>query len=474
MNVQKMRQVFSLGLILLSFNSLAVVEMDLKGMREEVLSENLEIKIQYENYYQSQKNVSVAFGQFLPSLNLNYIYVNTTLSLIQSLIPTPSAWFKYQGSKELAMAEKFTSEAVRLNILEGLTVNYINIKFLEEIYLSLLDQEKFLENAYNQALKREELGLADSSEVYAAKRALFQHRQDIYQIETNLIAQKQALLIGLDRAPNDELVLAALPDDSASTLPATAQEGADLAIQNSTELLSNAYQADAAYFMSKAAKWSFVSFNGIGFDYFATLSIERSKARIIELQREQLITKIRNQVYAAYKTLDILDQRIQLQDSVLDSLKPIEERNTELYQGNALSLQEYISFQAEMMSERTSLIRLQMERKMKIAQIKRLLGLDASLHQLESKASDIEVYAESENARQGKHVWLKISGIDSSEVLSISYSVNGKLSSTKIYPANGKTSFYFKAAAAGKYEVKAQIMLLNGEIINKEQTVVVR
>lgn len=474
MKVHSMKQLLGLFVMLASFNSLSAVQLDLNGMREEVLSENVELKIQYENYYQSQRNVSAAFGQFLPNLNVNYIYVNTTLALLQSVVPTPSAWFKYQASKELAQAEKFTSESIRLNILEGLTVNFINIKFLEEIHAGLVAQDSVLEEAYNDAVKKEELGIGDSSEVYATKRALFQHRQDIYQLETNLITQKQALLIGLAKSPSEELVLAELPADDLSDIPAAMEDGAALAVKNSTELLSNAYQADAAYFMKKAAKWSFVSFNGIGFDYFANVSIEQSKARIIELQSEQLVNKIRNQVYSAYKTIDVLDRRIQLQESVLESLKPIDERNTELYLGNALSAKEYINFKSEMASEKNSLIRLEMERRVKIAQLKRLLGLDASLNSLDINVEDIEIYAESENARRGKHVWVKLSGIDSSEVHSVNYSVDGVVAPRKVYAANGDLTFYFKANSAGEYKVVAKIMLLNGQIIVKEQTVVVR
>lgn len=474
MKVHSMKQLLGLFVMLASFNSLSAVQLDLNGMREEVLSENVELKIQYENYYQSQRNVSAAFGQFLPNLNVNYIYVNTTLALLQSVVPTPSAWFKYQASKELAQAEKFTSESIRLNILEGLTVNYINIKFLEEIHAGLVAQDSVLEEAYNDAVKKEELGIGDSSEVYATKRALFQHRQDIYQLETNLITQKQALLIGLAKSPSEELDLAELPADDLSDIPAAVEDGAALAVKNSTELLSNAYQADAAYFMKKAAKWSFVSFNGIGFDYFANVSIEQSKARIIELQSEQLVNKIRNQVYSAYKTIDVLNRRIQLQESVLESLKPIDERNTELYLGNALSAKEYINFKSEMASEKNSLIRLEMERKVKIAQLKRLLGLDASLNSLDINVEDIEIYAESENARRGKHVWVKLSGVDSSEVHSVNYSVDGVVAPRKVYAANGDLTFYFKANAAGEYKVLAKIMLLNGQIIVKEQTVVVR
>lgn len=474
MKVHSMKQLLGLFVMLVSFDSLSAVQIDLNGMREEVLSENVELKIQYENYYQSQRNVSAAFGQFLPNLNVNYIYVNTTLAILQSVVPTPSAWFKYQASKELAQAEKFSSESIRLNILEGLTVNYINIKFLEEIHAGLVAQDSVLEEAYNDAVKKEELGIGDSSEVYATKRALFQHRQDIYQLETNLITQKQALLIGLAKSPSEELDLAELPADDLSDIPAAMEDGAALAVKNSTELLSNAYQADAAHFMKKAAKWSFVSFNGIGFDYFANVSIEQSKARVIELQSEQLVNKIRNQVYASYKTIDVLDRRIQLQESVLESLKPIDERNTELYLGNALSAKDYINFKSEMASEKNALIRLVMERRVKIAQLKRLLGLDASLNSLEINVEDIEIYAESENARRGKHVWVKLSGIDSSEVHSVNYSVDGVVAPKKIYAANGDLTFYFRANAAGEYKVLAKIMLLNGQIILKEQTVVVR
>ena len=106
--------------------------LSLEDIRSEVLSENIDIKIQYEKYYQSQQNVSAKYGEFLPSLDFNIVYAPTTYSLLNAIVPTPSDWFVYQASQQLAKAQDYVSMTLRLNILEGLTNNFTSIKRKKE------------------------------------------------------------------------------------------------------------------------------------------------------------------------------------------------------------------------------------------------------------------------------------------------------------------------------------------------------
>ena len=466
-----------LGILLTTLQAFAKVELGLQDLRKEVLDENIDIKIQYERYYQAQKGVAVALGQFLPAANINLINVNATLAILQSVVPTPSDWFAYQASKELKMAEKFTTESIKLNILEGLTINFVNLKYHESLLASLKEQEILLNEVYEEMKKKVELGLATESDVFMARRNLLQHKQDVFALDTLIIAEKQALLIALNRSPNEVLELGALPAEHLEVIPTNVEDGAELAVNNSTELLSNSYQAEAAEYMISSQRWSFISFNGIGFDYGATLKIEKSKSRIIALQGEQIANKIKNQVYAAYEALDILDQRIVLQKQVVAAVKAMSSRTTELYLNNAISFSKYYEAKNDVASEERTLVKLEMERSMKIAQLKRLLGLDSSLSGVDvGEYQKLEISKYEEMTRRGaKHVWISIEGEKDlkADIFSVTYSVENLIGETRMLAAESNLTFYFKAAIRGEYRVTAKIQLLSGDVIVKEEVVVV-
>jgi outer membrane protein TolC len=477
MNNKLLKSVFCLLLVSVGMQAFAKVDLTLNQLRQEVLNENLDIKIQYERYYQSQRNVSVALGQFLPSANINMINVNATFAILQSVVPTPSDWFVYQASKELRVAEKFTSESIKLNILEGLTTNFINLKYHESLALSLAAQEEIINATYEEVKKGEELGTASNAEVFIARRNLLQHRQDMFLLNSLIIAEKQALLIALNKQPSEVLTLGNLPAENLDFIPTKVEDGIALALANSPELVSKSYQAEAARFMVSSKKWSFVSFNGIGFDYAGTLSIERSKERIIELESEQISLKIANQVYSAYDSLSLIDQRITLQKEIVESLKSDLDRSSELYAGNAITFGKFFEVKTQINSEERALVRLEMERKIKIANLKRLLGLDSSLTKEASEYADIKLSSVQESARRGaKNVWVSVDGLEvnTNDIFSVTFSVEGILEDERILAGESELSVFFKAPSKGEYKVSAVIKMISGVTLTRETVVVVK
>jgi outer membrane protein TolC len=476
MNRKLLKPLFILGTFVFAMPSFAMVELSLQDLRKEVMDENIDIKIQYEKYYQAQKGVSVALGQFLPAANINLINVNATLTILQSVVPTPSDWFSYQASKELRMAEKFTTETIKLNIHQGLTVNFLNLKHHESLMASLKTQESLLKQAYEEVVKKEELGVASINDVFIARRGLLQHKQDIFMLDSLIIAEKQALLIALNKSPKEELSIGKLPIQNLSVIPQNVEDGANLAINNSTELLSNAYQGDAARYMVSSKKWSFVSFSGIGFDYGALLSIEKSNARIIALQAEQIALKIKNQVYTSYEGLDILNQRIDLQTQVLAAVKKMDERTSELFASNAVTFAKYYESKNELTSEERGLIKLQMERSIKVAELKRLLGLDSTLSAVNvEEYQAIQIVKSEETTRRGsKKVWISLDGDKNllGDIFSVTYSVEDLITETRMLATDTNMTFYFKAIEKGEYKVTAKIQLVSGDIIVKEIVVI--
>jgi len=467
---------FFLGVFLLAIQSFAATELTLEQLRKEVLDDNLDIRMQYEKYYQSQRNVGVALGQFLPNANINLVNINATLAVLQSVVPTPSNWFSYQASKELQLAEKFTTESIKLNILEGLTANYINLKHQETLMVSLKKQERFLEDVYTDVVKSEELGMASPNDVFLARRNLLQHRQDIFALSTLMLAEKQSLLIALNMAPNEELSLGHLPAENLEVIPENVNEGIELALRNSTEIKSNVYQADAARFMVSSKKWSFVSFNGIGFDYSSTLAIERSRARIIELEREKIALKIKNQVYSAYDELSILDQRIELQKQVLLTNEETDVRNTELYMNQLITLTKYLESKNNLAEEERTLTRLEMQRLIKVAHLKRLLGLDASLNHLdETSYANISLLVKKTEKRSRNYLTLKLNGTQEelTNVMSVTYSMKN-IFETSSDNANNQFAIYYRLKSRGEFDLVARIRLMNGEEIIKTERIVLK
>jgi outer membrane protein TolC len=280
-----------LGIFSLSFRLFAVDVLTLEDVRSEVLSDNLEIKIQYEKYYQAQKSVQVALGQFLPRLSIEMTRLNTTLGVAQAFLPTPSGWFEYQASQEFAVAESFATEALRLNILEGLTKSFIKIKFQEKLAASAEEQTKLLTEVVKTMEAREALGAATRQQVFVAKKNLQSHKQQVFALNSIIRAEKYAMNMALSRVPTQEYVLAELPEITTDMVPNSIEEGTALALNNSPELAQNFFMREGAQYMEASARWSFISFEGIGFDYPALVSIEKSKVRVIELQgrRTELI-----------------------------------------------------------------------------------------------------------------------------------------------------------------------------------------
>jgi outer membrane protein TolC len=459
----RLKQLVSTLAIVLSMNTFGEV-LTLEQMRSEVLSNNIDIKLQYEKYYQSQRNVSVKFGEFLPNLNFHVLYAPTTAAILQSVIPTPSDWFIYQASQDLQIAEGYTSQSLRLNILEGLTNTYINIKTQQEILDSLATQSDILTETYDAANAAQEMGFGSPVAKYEAKRALLKNEQQIFVLKALVSAEKESLLLALSRVPNGDLQLAQLPEDNYE-LPESIDEATQIALERSTELKANSYLKNAAGHMVQSQKWSFLSFNGIGFDYPALLSIENSKSEVVSLQREQLEIKIMNQVYAAYQEVDLVNQRIELQEQQLDITEQILDSETEMFAGQQITAAKLAQSKMNLLAEERTMLTLEMEKRVIVNNIKRLLSSEATIltNETSSTPSAIQLNVNVSN----KNVTLSVSSSNElgKSIVSVKYEVQSfRRASTSTNQSSNYSSVY-KFRRNGVYDVTATIMLSSGQTI---------
>lgn len=455
-----------ISLLTVSFGSFATETLTLEQLRQEVLDDNVDVKIQYEKYYQAQQNVRVKLGEFLPRLDFQVLYWNNTFSLLNSLVPTPSGWFVYEASKEMAIAEKYITDALKLNILKELTLSYIQIKHQQEIIASMLEEEKKLRKVYDKAVSLYTIGQIERHDVFTAERALLQHQQQIFVLDSVMIALKESLLLSIDRDPKSEVVLAAI-EQNTDVLPETVEEAIEMALANAPELKANIFMAEGARHMTQAARWSFISFNGIGLGYPAALRIEKSKQREIALKGEKIANEISNQVSYAYTKLANIEARIETQKDLIAVAEVNLMRVRELYEGGQATLEELLKAQQALLVEQRGLVLLEQDKAETIALTKRLLGLDAALNDYDLSAYENADLTVNVNTRRlGKtRVTADINIADSLKDQIVSVVYEGDLFNNRVLNISGNLSLTTKVKGSGVKTVKATILLVTGETV---------
>ena len=449
-------------------------ELSLVELREEVLNNDIDIKIQYEKYYQAQRNVGVAMGEFLPRLSFNLFFFNTTYGILQGVMPTPSNWFEYKASKDLAIAEKYNTETIKLNILDGITKNYIQVKKNQDI-LVLLNEELTVVSSYLR--KMEELfalGSVDEGAYYTVLRKSSRLKQDILLIKSINNKLKESILIALNSTPNEELFLKDLPTQL-PVIPANVEDALTIAVANSSENKANQYLYKAALDMTRSARWSFISFDGIGFGYPSALAIEKSKARVIKLIIERTENEIYNQVYTAYENLEIIEERIENQVTIMDLVKREVELKLELEGMNVLPIKEILDAKTRMLQEQRTLDSLLIEKKTLYVSIQRLMSSYSSFEAVNTdmiKDAEVILLVTKETRRTQKMTMsLNLPVAQLNNIYKVNYVVDGEKFIVSRDSAAG-FPLYLKGRRGKEKKIKITIDLIDGTVIEKNDVLV--
>ena len=459
-------------LLTFSFGTYASEVLSLGDLREIVLSKNNDIKIQYEKFNQAKQNVKSKFGEFLPNLDFQLLYLNSTYSLLYTVVPTPSNWFEYKASNEFKYAEEFATESLRLNILKDLTQTYININSQSKILNLLYDEETLLLDAHEYAKRMETLGLGNVDETFNSLRSLLKHRQQLFALESIINIQKEALLYVIDKAPNSDIVL---QDHfhNIDLIPIKVNEAISFGINNSSELISNAFLIEGARYMNTSSRWSFVSFSGIGLGYAADVKISRSKVNELVIKGKKISNEIRNQISHSFIKLDNISKRINIQKDILTASKVNLDRITDLYRGDKAEFKDYIKAQRSVITEKRSLINIKMDYEIQITQMKRLLGLDASAAKVENvDVSEVVLDISVNKRRFGKKYVsadLIINPGIKDQVLSVVYS--GDIFNTRLTKHNSDFTIFKKIKASGDKTIKVKVLFTNGKSVELEKTI---
>ena len=454
-----------------SLSAYSKEKLSLQDLRTEVLNENLDIKVQYEKYYQAQRSVKNSLGEFLPNLTAQMFFWNTSYALLYAISPNPTSWFYYQASKELSLAEGFVGESIKLNILRDLTLSFISVKHQEKLLESMAEEETLLKRALSMAETRLQMGLGSESDVFFHKRNLMKHQQQMYMLESAKAIQKEGIMMALNRSPKDMVELAELTDSNFE-MPETTEQAISLGVERSPELVAHTFMTEGARYMVRGAKWSFLSFSGIGFGYPSSLAIERSKVQEIELKKLKIQNKIENQIALSYEQMDLIEERLEIQERIVNNAKEDMEQSVELHQAGAADFYEVVRAKRVYFEESRNLTSMQMEQRMQLAKTQRLLGSDSSVEKFDTtpfEESTLIVDVDKRARRTKVSVNLEIAPELKDQIVSVAY--GGDIFDYRILNTNGNFYLYTKVRGQGSKLITASILLSSGEVVKLETNV---
>ncbi|MDO9182905.1 MAG: TolC family protein, partial [Bacteriovorax sp.] len=99
--------------------------------------------------------------------------------------------------------------------------------------------------------------------------------------------------------------------------PSTASEAATIAVNNSKEISQFDYLISAASKQKKGVSVSWISWSGVGFDYFSRVRIASDEVTKIELNKKKAIYELENQVQAQYAQIESQKEKMSYQAELL-------------------------------------------------------------------------------------------------------------------------------------------------------------
>ncbi len=305
---------------LFAAQSFAGEQYSLQRAKEQVVNENIKVSIAYEQYVLVKSQARTKSLQLLPTLSVDMLIYDYQYAILRTLVPEPSRFFEAAAQKDLAQAANVNRRIVQKNLLEDLE----NTMFLFQYHNEMLESFKKEQAITNEIAARSQeaydLGAIDFSEYYRTQRNVVSSKTQSVNGNELVKTEEFALKLILQVKDNQE----ALGIDQLEfyneglDFPATAEEATKIAVNNSKEVEQFDWMISAANKQKKGVALSWISWGGVGFDYFSRVSIAKHEVNKIELMKKKAIYEIKNQVVAQYSQIESQKQKIAYQAQLLD------------------------------------------------------------------------------------------------------------------------------------------------------------
>lgn len=347
----------------------------LDSAKQVVVNENINVSISYEKYVMAQNQARAKTLALLPSFSIDILLFDYQYLVLRSIIPEPSRFFEASASKDLAEAAKINRTIVKKNLLEDLEKNYFLHQYHSELVSSFAQELKIRNEIAERSQEAYDLGAIDFTEYYSSQREVISSQTRLVNSKELVSADEFALKLILQVDNNDSLDLETATFYNADIgFPTDVQEAMDTAVNNSKEVDQFSYLIKAAEKAKRGTQLSWISWGGVGFDYFARVSISKAEVRKIEHERTKSVYEIKNQIAAMYETIAKHKEKMELQAKLLDMAKDDYARAVSEYDdllGTFIKVKK--AELAVLAAERES-TKLKYELEIKFIQLKRVIG----------------------------------------------------------------------------------------------------
>jgi outer membrane protein TolC len=350
-------------------------EFNLDTAKKQLVNDNVNIAIAYQNYISVKEEGRSKTLQLLPSLSLDMLVADYQYTILRSIIPEPSQFFTSKASKDLAGAASLNISIVRKNLLEDLEKTYFLYQFHKEIVESLAKELTIRKNIADRSKEAYDLGAIKFSDYYIIQRELINARSN--HVTANEILKNDEfalrLILQVDGLAEFSLAWADLYNENL-IYPPNVTNAAIIAVNNSKEIEQYDYLTSAAVNTKKGTAISWLSWGGVGFDYFARVSIARSEITKLELQKKKATIELKNQVAVLYSEITKLKEGLGFQEQLLqmaqENYKVATENNNDQL-GTLIAVKQA---ELSLMNVERDTRRMQYEVEFKLIKLKRILG----------------------------------------------------------------------------------------------------
>ena len=275
----------------------------LPEIHEKTVGEQVDLQIAYQNLVQAQNKIAQARAQYFPyglgTIGILY-YLNSwnPLILVELVTSLPTKIYNVQKEKNLQMATVYSNKALALNIKNQIDNLYFTI-LKEEASLRLAEVElNLLETVYSAKMDNVALGLDSEVDLKNLELRILDARDIVLKFQSYLIEEKSAFNILIGNDPTDTLELQPMAGFlSSEDFSLDVNELRAQAIARAPEVVAANYVITAADKNRSSFKWSFLSFRGIGFGYWANMNVAGSQVKAALHNRTMIEQNISNQVY---------------------------------------------------------------------------------------------------------------------------------------------------------------------------------
>lgn len=358
-------------------------DFTLSSAKKELVNDNINVAIAYENYVLVNEQAHAKALQLLPTLTVDLLVTDYQYTILRSVIPEPSRFFDAFAAKDLAKAANDNRQIVKKNLLQDLETTYFLHQFHKEVVEQLKYELTVREDLARRARESYDLGALSFEEFYGLQREAVAAKTNLVNAQEVVNTDEFSLKLILQENNLSDITLANQSFYNGSLdYPVDQEVGMKMALDNAIEIAQWDHLIEAAQNTKRGVAISWLSWSGVGFDYFARVSIAKSEVTKLQLQRQKTVYELKNQVALAYSEVNKQIEKISYQAQLTEMAQNAYNSTLENYNNQLATVIAVKKAELSLLASKRDLSRLNYELELKYIKLKRLLGTNMLTNEL--------------------------------------------------------------------------------------------